>query len=146
VGMAFIKPQMQKENAFFAGELSGHYTIGEGRFYEVPFVVLLLVLNEILDTGKKLSELIKDIGSRWHCSGEINFEVENKEAVLQTIQEKFSDGELNTIDGIRIDYSDWWFVARPSNTESLLRLFVEADSEEKLQEKVGLLTNIINGE
>ena len=148
IGNAFIKPQMQKENAFFAGEFSGHYTIGDGRFYEVPFVVILLVLKEIEETGKKLSELIEDVRGGWYTSGEVNIPVENeeKQTLLQKVEEAFPDGKINKLDGVRVDYPDWWFILRPSNTESLIRLSVEADSPEKMQEKLNALTHIIHGE
>lgn len=145
IGSALIKPQMQKENAFFAGEVSGHYIIGDGRFYEVPFVVVLLVLKEIASTGKKLSELIEEVRDGWYSSGEINISIEqdNKKALLQKVVERFSEGKINKLDGVRVDYPDWWFIVRPSNTEPLIRLVVEADSEEKMKEKVEELKKII---
>ena len=146
IGNAFIKLQMQKENALFAGEFSGHYTIGEGRFYEVPFVVILLVLQEIASTGKKLSELIEEVRGGWYHSGEINIPVENdeKEALLEKVERAFPDGKINKLDGVRIDYDDWWFILRPSNTEPIVRLSVEADSREKMQEKLEELKKIIS--
>jgi len=143
IGQAFIKPQMQKEDALFAGESSGHYTIGEGRFYEVPFMMILLVLREIAETKKPLSALMRELAGMWHHSGEINFEVENKEEIMAVVERKFSDAKITKIDGIRVDYPDWWFLLRPSNTEPLFRLVVEADSEEKMKQKVEELTNLI---
>ena len=108
-------------------------------------MVILLILQEIQETGKKLSELIEEVRGGWYHSGEINIPAQEyeKQALLQKVEEAFPDGKINKLDGVRVDYTDWWFILRPSNTEPLMRLSVEADSEEKMQEKLEELKKII---
>lgn len=143
VGHTLIKAKMRKDNILFSGELSGHYYWGDGFFYEVPFYVILKVLKEIKDSGMKISELINSLPQGYYHSGEINFEVEDKKGKIKEIEEKFKNGKISHMDGLLIDYKDWWFNVRSSNTEPYLRLVVEADSPEKLEEKVSLLKGII---
>lgn len=143
VGHVLIKEKMRKDDIFFAGELSGHYYLGKPMYYEVPFFVMLSVLDSMNESGKSLSDLLAPFTSRWHHSGEINFEVEDKSGTIERVAAQFSDGEVSRMDGLRVDYPEWWFNVRPSNTEPLLRLVVEADSERKLQEKVAHMREII---
>ncbi len=134
VGHSFIKSRMREEDVLFAGELSGHYYSGE-YFFEAPLFVLLSICKEIVDTGKTLSELIEPYREYYH-SGEINFEVDNKQKKINELKEEYSDGEVSEIDGLRVDYEDWWFSVRASNTQPLLRLIVESKSKEIMEEKV----------
>ena len=85
-------------------------------------------------TGKKLSELVDHV-RRYHHSGEINLEVNNAPAIITAVREKFHDATISDLDGVKIIYPTWWFSLRSSNTEPLLRLNLEADSEELMQEK-----------
>ncbi len=135
IGHSFIKERMRKENIIFQGELNGHYYLREHYFCEAPFYVIFKILEEISKRDKAISELLKPYKKYFH-SGEINFEVKDKKKVLKTLENKFSrGGKVLKIDGLRIDYSDWWFNARPSHTEPVLRLVVEAKTKELMEKK-----------
>lgn len=134
VGHSLIKKQMIEEKALFAGELSGHYYFQANKNGEVSTLAAFTLLNLMVETGEKISQLVSGL-RRYHHSGEINSEVEDKEAILEKLKEKYSDGKLSQLDGIKIDYPDWWLNVRASNTESVLRLNVEANSKELMEEK-----------
>ncbi len=142
VGHAFIKKQMADEKAIFAGELSGHYYFQANANAEVSTLAALIVLNMMAKENKPVSELVEKL-RKYHHSGEINFQVEDKDKILEKLKEKYKDGKLSTLDGIKIEYPHWWFNVRASNTEPLLRLNLEADSQELLQEKKKELAQII---
>lgn len=144
VGHANIKRMMREEKAVFAGELSGHYYFEENSMAEASTLAAIMPLNLMAETGKPLSELVADI-RRYHHSGEINSEVEDKDAILAALEDKYSDGEIGHLDGLKVDYADWWFNVRPSNTEPLLRLNLEAKTPELLAEKQAELLAIIRG-
>ncbi|MFO7807623.1 MAG: phosphomannomutase/phosphoglucomutase [Candidatus Moraniibacteriota bacterium] len=134
VGHSLIKSQMRKEGAVFAGELSGHYFFDENFKAEMPTLAVIMILNLLSETGKTMSELTQDL-RRYYHSGEINSDVGDKEKVFNKLKEKYVDGELNEMDGIRIDYPDWWFNVRASNTEPKVRLNLEAKNKELMEEK-----------
>jgi phosphomannomutase len=142
IGHSFIKEKMRKENIFFAGEFSGHYYTKEDYFSEAPLFVLLKILEAISQTKKSLSFLIKPLKKYFH-SGEINFKVKEKEKVLKALKEKFKRGKVLKIDGLRVNFKDWWFLARPSNTEDLFRLVVEAKTKKILEKRKKELTFLI---
>jgi len=144
VGHAFIKAQMREEGALFAGELSGHYYFQANENGEVSTLAAFTLLNLMAETGKKISELVQDL-RRYHHSGEINSEVLDKDATMEKLKEIYSDGKLSELDGIKIDYPDWWFNVRPSNTEPVLRLNLEADTKEKMEQKRDEVLKIIRG-
>jgi len=132
VGHSFIKEKMRKENALFAGELSGHYYSRDHFFYECPFSVLFLILKEMTETKKTLSQMVKPFKKYYH-SGEINFRVEDKKKILSKIDKKFGKkGKVSRIDGLKIEFSDWWLSLRVSNTEPFLRLIIEAKTKKIL--------------
>ena len=143
VGHSLIKAQMRREGAVFAGELSGHYFFEENSKAEMPTLAALTLINLLNSTGKKMSELTKEL-KRYHHSGEINSDVADKKAVMEKLKEKYKDGKLDTLDGIRIDYPDWWFNVRASNTEPKLRLNLEAKTKEMMEEKREEVLAIIN--
>jgi phosphomannomutase len=144
VGHSLIKKQMRKEGAIFAGELSGHYYFEENSKAEITALAIITLLNLLKESGKKISELTSDLNRYFH-SGEINSEVESKDAVLATLKEKYKEGTLDELDGIRIDFLDWWFNVRPSNTEPVLRLNLEANTKELMEQKRDELLAIIRG-
>jgi phosphomannomutase len=127
VGHSLIKEKMRETGAVFAGESSGHFfmKMPEGS-YEAPVTVMLIMLFEMMAAqGKKLSEIIAPLKKYVH-SGEINFHVEDKAAAILRLKEKYQDGRQNELDGLSVDFPHFWFNVRPSNTESLLRLNLEA--------------------
>lgn len=142
VGHAFIKKQMRADGAIFAGELSGHYYFEENSYAEASTLVAFLLLNLMTETGKPISELVADL-KRYSHSAEINSEVASKETVLAKLKEKYSDGRISELDGLKVDYDDWWFNVRPSNTEPLLRLNLEATTPELMEEKQAELLALI---
>ncbi|HRT18350.1 MAG TPA: phosphomannomutase/phosphoglucomutase [Candidatus Paceibacterota bacterium] len=134
VGHSFIKKKMKDEDIFFGGEYSGHYYLKQGSsYYESPYFVIYKLFEAM--ENKKLSELIAPFKKYYH-SGELNFEVEDKQSVIEKVEKNYSYGKITKIDGVRIDFDDWWFLLRGSNTEPILRLIVEAKSKELLDSKI----------
>jgi phosphomannomutase len=144
VGHSNIKKQMREDGALFAGELSGHYYFQENSFAEAGSLASVILLNLMTETGQKISEIAQDLKRYFH-SGEINSEVADKDAVLVTLKEKYADGAMHELDGLKVTYPTWWFNVRPSNTEPLLRLNMEADTKELMEEKRDELLAIIRG-
>jgi phosphomannomutase len=148
VGHALIKKQMREEGAIFAGELSGHYYFQENFTAEAGSLPAIYLLNLMAETGEKISSLTKKLKKYYH-SGEINSEVDNKDAVLEKIKEIYKDGKLGELDGIKISFWDnqpgkrWWLNVRPSNTEPVLRLNLEADNQQFMEEKRDELLDLI---
>jgi phosphomannomutase len=134
VGHSFIKQQMRDNRAMFAGELSGHYYFRENFFTESSSMAALCVANMVSRSGKPLSEMVKPI-QRYFASGEINSEVHDTAGVIARLKDKYRDGRLLTLDGISVEYADWWFNVRASNTEPLIRLNLEAKTRERMEKK-----------
>jgi phosphomannomutase len=127
VGHAFITEMMNKGGGIFAGESSAHYFFKSTGNAEGPLLVLLHVLNAMTKTGKKLSELASEV-TRSKESGEMNFRVKNAKQIIEKLKELHADGEITEIDGVAVQYPDWRFSLRMSNTEPLLRLNVEEET------------------
>ncbi|MBW2970783.1 phosphomannomutase/phosphoglucomutase [Candidatus Woesearchaeota archaeon] len=144
VGHTLIKKKAIEEGAEFAGESSGHFFIKTKHgFFETPLIVTLIILNEISKSGKALSEIVAPLRKYSH-SGEINFKVQNKEAMIKKIEINFKDAkEIRHLDGLSIIYDNFWFNIRPSNTESLLRLNLEAIDNKTMEEKRDLIIGLI---
>ena len=134
VGHAFIKQQMRDANAVFAGELSGHYYFRENYFTESSSLAALFVANLVSQSKQPLSEMIKPI-QRYFASGEINSEVHDIHAVFPRLRERFTGGKVIELDGLSIEFSDWWFNVRSSNTEPLVRLNLEAKTRELMEKR-----------
>jgi phosphomannomutase len=136
VGHAFIKQRMREEDAAFAGEVSGHYYFRD--FYQADsgVIPLLLVLELVSKRGRPLAELLRPFRERYFLTGEINVPVTDVAVKLQEIKERFGgEGQVSHLDGISIEADDWHLNVRPSNTEPLLRLNLEALSPELMEEK-----------
>jgi phosphomannomutase len=136
VGHAFIKQRMREEDAVFAGEISGHYYFRD--FYQADSGVIpfLLILELISKRGRPLSDLLRPFRERYFLTGEINVTVDDVAVKLQEIKERFGqEGEVSHLDGISIEAEDWHLNVRPSNTEPLLRLNLEARSKELMERK-----------
>lgn len=143
VGHSFIKALMRENNAPFAAELSGHYYFKGNYYTDCGDLALLLLLRILSREGKPLSELIAPL-KRYVHSGEINFEVDKKDRALRKLQATFSDaGDIHTLDGLTVRYDKWWFNVRPSNTEPLLRLNLEAVDEEHMKEGVAKVEEVL---
>jgi len=136
VGHAFFKARMREEHAVFAGEVSGHYYFREFWCADSGTIPALLMLELISVEGRRLSELMAEFRSKYFISGEINSEVADQQAKMEEIAERYSDGEITHLDGVSVDYPDWHFNVRPSNTEPLLRLNLESlVSREHMEQK-----------
>ena len=133
VGHAFIKKEMREHDATFAAELAGHFYFKDHFFTESSAIATISVLNLLAAEGKPLSELAKRVNRYFH-TGEINFRVEDKEGAMKHLEEAFPDGRAFHLDGLSVEYADWWFNLRPSNTEPFLRLCLEATTAEKMEE------------
>jgi phosphomannomutase len=144
VGHAFFKTRMRETGAALGGEVSGHYYFRDFYCADSGTLPALLILELLSVEGKKLSELLEPLRSRYFLSGEINSEVADQDAKMDEIRSSYSDGELTELDGISIDYEDWHFNMRPSNTEPLLRLNLESvRSREHMAEKRDELLDLI---
>ncbi len=135
VGHAFMKKALRDSHAAFGGELSGHFYYRDNFYADSALITLVHVLNIVSAANMPVSELIRPL-RRYYSSGEINFKVEDKQAKMDELAKRYSDGQIDNLDGVTIQYKNWWFNCRPSNTEPLLRLTVEAKSREVLEEKL----------
>ena len=137
VGHAFIKHRMRKEGAAFAGEVSAHYYFRDFAQADSGVVPFLLMLGLLSQTGRKLSEILAPYRERYFLTGEINTPVADVPLTLQELKERYSaeGGRISHLDGLSVDFDDWHFNVRPSNTEPLLRLNLEALSHEVMQAK-----------
>jgi phosphomannomutase len=144
VGHAFFKTRMRDEGAIFGGEVSGHYYFHDFYNADSGTIPALLILEKLSVEGKKMSELLEPLRSKYFISGEINSEVSDGAAKMAELEERFSDGEISHLDGLSVDYPDWHFNVRPSNTEPLLRLTLESlrspeDMERHRDEVLGVI-------
>jgi phosphomannomutase len=147
VGHAFIKQRMRKEGASFAGEVSAHYYFRDFSQADSGVVPFLLVLELLSQRRKKLSEILAPFRERFFLTGEINTPVADVPLKLQELKERYAaqGGRISHLDGISIDFDDWHFNVRPSNTEPLLRLNLEAFSREQMEEKRDEVLALIQG-
>jgi phosphomannomutase len=146
VGHSYIKAEMRKLNGIFGGEHSGHFYFRDNWYADSGLIAFLITLELVSVEGKPLSELLRPL-DKWVRSGEINSKVSDVQDKLQALEEKYGKDALSVdhMDGITVDYGDWWFNVRPSNTEPLLRLNVEAKSRELLEQKRDELLAFIRG-
>ena len=142
VGHSFIKEIMAETGAIFGGEHSGHYYFRDNFRADSGMIAALIVLEALSTSGKPLSEMLQPY-NRYFASGEINSEVTDSHAVIEELAAAYTDGKQDRLDGLTVEYEDWWFNVRPSNTEPLLRLNLEARTEESMQQKVEELLKII---
>jgi len=134
VGAVNVMEEISKNDGIMGGEVSGHYCFRDSFGSDSGFIAFLVLLQVISESDKKVSEIATEL-SPYAKLPEINFEVEDKEAILNMIKKKYSDGKQDYLDGITVEYDNWWFNVRPSNTEPLIRLTIEANSKEILEEK-----------
>lgn len=132
VGHAFIKKRMRDEGAAFGGEVSGHFYFRANWFADNGMIPALLLLELVGRSGRPLSQLVAPLRERYHLSGEINSRVADVAAAIARLESRYADGRISHLDGVSVDYPDWHFNVRPSNTEPLLRLNLEADSAERM--------------
>jgi phosphomannomutase len=134
VGHSHAKKLLRDTGGIAGGELAGHYYFRENFFCDSGMIAALAVLEVLARSGLSFSRLMAGI-DRYHFSGEMNFTVPNGAQIVEKVRHDYSDGTLTDLDGIRIDYPQWWFNLRVSNTEPLLRLVVEATTKEGLAQR-----------
>ena len=134
VGHSYIKQIMREKDIVFGGELSGHYYFKDNYFADSGLIAAVVLISLMSQKKKKLSELVKPL-NKYFQSGEINSIVKDIKNKLKDIENDYSDGKKLNLDGLSVYYDDWWFNIRPSNTEPLLRLNIEAKTREKMESK-----------
>src|SRR6266852_1682904 len=146
VGHSYIKAEMRRLNAIFGGEHSGHFYFRDNWFADSGLIALLITLELVSVEGKPLSELLKPL-DKWVRSGEVKSKVNDVQGKLKALEEHYGAQaqSVDHLDGITVDFGDWWFNVRPSNTEPLLRLNVEARNRELLQQKFNEVLAFIRG-
>jgi len=142
VGHSFIKAKMREHDAIFGGEHSGHFYFRDNWYADSGIIAALTVIELLSQEGVTMSEALKPLDTYFR-SGEINSEVADQQAVLRRLESRFSDGELDYLDGLTVSYPDWWFNVRPSNTQPLLRLNVEANDPALLEEKTQAVLSVV---
>ncbi|OGM84385.1 hypothetical protein A2421_02160 [Candidatus Woesebacteria bacterium RIFOXYC1_FULL_43_18] len=135
VGHSYIKEKMREVNALYATESSGHTYFRDFWYADNGMIPVMQILEFLTENDVKLSEVIQPVINKYFISGEINTEVTDKEGKMEEIAEKYADGNVSRLDGVAVEYSDFRFVVRPSNTESLLRLTLEAKSKDLMEVK-----------
>jgi phosphomannomutase len=144
VGHSFIKEIMADTGAIFGGEHSGHYYFRENFRADSGMIAALLVLEAMSETGRPLSEML-DPYDRYYASGEINSKVVDQAGSVDRLASAYSDGRQDLTDGLTVEFEDWWFNCRASNTEPLLRLNLEAKTEGLMIEKRDEVLGLIRG-
>lgn len=146
VGHAFFKAMMRKEGAVFGGEVSGHYYFRDFYCADSGTIPALTILQLLSVEGKSLSQMMEEFHSKYFISGEINSEVADPQAKMDEIEAMHPDAEITHLDGVSVDYEDWHFNVRPSNTEPLLRLNLESlVSREDMEQKRDEILAVIRG-
>lgn len=143
VGFVNVREGLINNNGIMGGETSCHYCFRDYFYMDSGMIAFLTLLQIISKDGRKVSEIVKEL-SPYFKSSEMNFEIENKEEVLEKFKEKYSNGKQDFLDGVTVEYKDWWFNVRPSNTEPLLRLTIEANTRNLLEQKKKELDDFIS--
>jgi phosphomannomutase len=142
VGHVFMKRAMAESDAVFGGELSGHFYYRDFWYCDSGLLTFIAVLNVLTRSGKSLGELIRPLNI-YASSGELNFETPDKDGVLRSVTSRYSDAEIDRLDGVTVQYPNWWFNLRASNTEPVIRLNMEASDPQLLSEKLAELTPLL---
>jgi phosphomannomutase len=138
VGHSFMKATLRRVGGIMGGELAGHYYFRDMYHADSAMLAVIEILNLLWHSGKPMSQVVAPL-NRYAKSPEINFEVEDKDGMMRALASRYSNGEIDHLDGVTVQYPDWWFNVRPSNTEPLLRLVVEAKTREDLDKRVSEL-------
>jgi len=142
VGHSFMKATLRQKHGLFGGELAGHYYFRDNYYADCAILAVIEVLNLLWHSGKPMSQVVAPL-ERYAKSPETNFEVEDKASKMKELEAAFADGEIDWLDGITVQYPDWWFNVRPSNTEPLLRLVCEAKTAAELERRMAELVGRI---
>jgi len=136
---------MAKEDALYAGEVTGHYYFKDFFFADSGIIPSLILMEMLSKKGKKMSEILAPLEAKYFISGEINSKVADTKAVMQKLAVVDKDGKQHTMDGISVDYPTWHFNVRGSNTEPLIRLNLEAKTKEEMEKRRDEVLRVIRG-
>ncbi len=142
VGFINLMNAMKKNNAIMSGEVSAHYAFRDNGCADSGFIALLVLLQLLSEDGRKISEIANEF-KKYYRAPEVNIKIENKEEAIEKVKKHFQDGRQDELDGITVEYENWWFNVRPSNTEPLLRITVEADNKNEAEEKTEQILKVI---
>lgn len=142
VGHVFMKKTMRESHAVFGGEPSGHFYYRDNYYADSAMITVAHVLNAVSEADVPVSELIRPL-RRYSRAQELNFRVENKQRKMEELARRYSKGQIDYLDGVTVSFEDWWFNCRPSNTEPLLRLNLEAKTADLLQEKLAEMEQML---
>ena len=131
VGHSFMKATLREKNGIFGGELAGHYYFRDNFYADCALLAVVEIVNLLRKKGTSMSDLVAPI-ARYAKTPEINFVVDDKQGKIRELAERYDDGQIDYLDGITVQYNDWWFNVRPSNTEPFLRLVMEATTDQEL--------------
>jgi len=143
VGYVNISAAMKEQNGIMGGELSAHYSFRDNFYADSGFIAFVILLQLLSNHEQPLSEMVKPF-YKYFKTPEMNFKIENREEVLEKLKQRYSTGKQDFLDGITVEYTDWWFNVRFSNTEPLLRLVIEADTKEILKQKSREIKNFLS--
>ncbi len=145
-GHAFIKEKMREVNSIYGGEMSAHHYFRDNAYSDSGMIPFLLIMQLMSEENKKISELVKEMIAKYPCSGEINSTIPDPAGKLKEIEKLYSNGKIDKVDGLSVEYDEWRFNLRMSNTEPIIRLNVEAKNNEKLmKQKTEELLKVIRG-
>jgi phosphomannomutase len=142
VGHVYMKRAMAESDGVFGGELSGHFYFRDFWYCDCGMLAFIAVLNVLTRTDRPLATLMRSF-DKYASSGERNFVNDDKEGTVKRLTQKYRDGEIDHLDGVTVQYDRWWFNVRASNTEPVLRLNLEAESDELMQRKLAELTPLL---
>ncbi|QQR52912.1 hypothetical protein IPG36_02245 [bacterium] len=145
VGNDAIKTMMRQSGAVLGIEASGHYYFRDDYYSDSGIIAVMSVVSILAESGKRLSELVKEYESVYATAHETNLEVDNAAMVTTKLAETFADGQQDRLDGLTVTFPDWWFNLRASNTEPVVRLNIEASNEDLLAEKKAAVEAVIGG-
>ncbi|MFH0967149.1 MAG: phosphomannomutase/phosphoglucomutase, partial [Methanobacteriota archaeon] len=134
VGHTFIKTRMREENALFAGELSGHYYFRDLGYTDCGLMAMIAMTNLLSMKKEPLSSLVRPL-MKYYSTGELNMRVSHKDAIIASLVTVYKGAKTDRLDGLTVEFDSWWFNLRSSNTEPVIRLNIEADSESLLEQK-----------
>lgn len=134
VGHSFMKETMRRTDCIGGGELSGHFYFAENYYTDCGVLAAILVLNQLSQEGKTLKQAADPL-RKYFGTGEVNFKVADKDALMKAVEKKFADGVIDHLDGVTVTYPTWWVNVRPSNTEPFLRMCLEADTKQLMEQK-----------
>lgn len=134
VGHSFMKETMRRTDCIGGGELSGHFYFAENYYTDCGVLAAILVMNQLSQEKRSLKIAANEL-RKYHGTGEINFKVADKDALMKKVEAKFKDGKIDHLDGVTVTYPTWWVNVRPSNTEPFLRMCLEADTKQLMEQK-----------